>query len=514
MISIDDLSGGNATVNLNPIYSHLNVLDYNTSILSSRIDTLTMTAGGFDYTEQFSARSSLGLGYNISDTVSNISLSDVLKFNFGPDCVFDSCTFTSFGNMTLNDTVSACSFVTWTNVKLFGDVISCSFKTGSMLNIGGVNNVLSNGFDTARFVNITASDFLANTINDAFNWNINCNNLYSGRFIAGNLLNITASSASLFSANNVDTINLNCYALSSVSFNLESFIYAQGHMSNCLYQLDERVKIDGGNMESNTFSECTNVGISCESLFRCSIDNVSTFHVMCESIETCTFNDIKQMSFNVYSMRDNTFNTMYDAHITASLISNMVVTKMYSLCDISAFSIDWLQINWDPWASTYLTTGTVNVNACFVHGNIVGAEEAKVVCQSVKAVGVKNCKKATISAKSIASGFWVHDVDDLDLWLDNIDLPSADADIYGLSNIGTLHIHQHSSYNGSGWNYLNNRPMAAFSNGVKCLDFDFKVPTYLINNGATTWNGAGYGYPGYHISDIYVNGMPYTCYSH
>jgi hypothetical protein len=514
MISIDDLSGGNATVNLNPIYSHLNVLDYNTSILSSRIDTLTMTAGGFDYTEQFSARSSLGLGYNISDTVSRVSLSDVLKFNFGPNCTFDSCTFTNISSLTINDIVAACSFDSWNNAKFNNDVISCSFKPGSIINIGGVKNVLFNSFESVSLANIIGNEVWGNSIDNALNWNIKCDDYYSNIINAGNLLNITATSAVSFSAANIDTINLNCYALSGGSLNNESFIYAQGHMSNCLYQLDERVKIDGGNMESNTFSECTNVGVSCESLFRCLINNVSTFHAMCESIETCTFNDIKQMSLNVYSMRDNTFNTMYDAHITGSLISKMIVTKMYSLCDISAFSIDWLQINWDPWASTYLTTGTVNVKAAFVQGNIVGAEEARITCDSVKAIGVKNCKKATISAKSIASGFWVNDVDDLDLWLDNIDLPSADADIYGLSNIGTLHIHQHSSYNGSGWNYLNNRPMAAFSNGVKCLDFDFKVPTYLINNGATTWNGAGYGYPGYHISDIYVNGVAYTCYSH
>lgn len=522
MISLDDLDGsGNADVDLNPIYSQLNNINTNTSSLRfdvnnilSSISTLTISGGGFDYTEQFSVHSSLRLGYNVSDSVNGISLSDVIKFNFGPNCTFDDCTFNSIRSLTINDVVNKCKFNTIRNGKLFGDILTCSFKTCSMLNMSGQDDIASCQFSTARFVNITCSDFLSNSIYGAYNWNINCNNLQAGRFIAGDKVNINAFAAGSFSANNISTLNFSGGNFESITFNLETVNNQTGNMTSCNYYQNEYLNLCGESISGCQISECKDVNLNYVNVVNNTFSDLSSLNATCINMTNCNWNDLKQVNVNAYSLRDLTIQSIYDAHITASLISNMVITKMYSYYDISAFSIDWLQMNWDPWASTYTTTGTINAKAAFIQANIVGADDVNIKCDSAKAVVIEHCKNATISAKSIASGFCVKNVDDLDLWLDNIDLPSADADIYGLSSIGTLHIHQHSSYNGNGWNYLNNRPMAAFSNGVSCLDFDFKVPTYLINNGATTWNGAGYGYPGYHISDIYVNGVPYTCYSH
>lgn len=514
MICIDYLSGKNATVNLNPIYSHLNVLDYNTSILSSRIDTITVSGGGFDYIQSFSDRSSLGLGYNISDNVDHVSLSDVLKFNFGPNCTFDSCTFNSISSLTLNDVVNECELNNIKNGKLYGDVISCTFNNDGMFNMTGQDNVISCSLNSCECINANCSNFWLNTLSGIKNWNVDCGSLYSGSFVNISKANINAFTACSFSADNISMINCDCGYMLNNSFNAMAVFNNTGNMSGCKFDGVNRFKLCGESISGCGISNCNDVELNYKNIYTNVFSNLNLINVTCINMSNCNWNDLKQVNVNAYSLRDLTIQSIYDAHITGSLISNMSVTKMYSNYDISAFSIDWLQINWDPWATSVSTIGTVNVKAGLFGGNIVGAEDVCVKCDNIKNIGVKNCVKATISAKTIAYGFWVKDVDDLDLWFNDINLPSADADIYGLSNIGTLHIHQHSSYNGSTWNYLNNRPMAAFSNGVKCLDFDFKVPTYLINNGATTWNGAGYGYPGYHISDIYVNGVPYTCYSH
>lgn len=521
MISLDDLEGNNGGVNLTPIYNQINNINVNTSSLRidvnniiSSISTLTISGIGFNYTENFNARSSLGLGYNISDSVSSISLSDVLKFNFGPNCTFDSCTFNSIKSLTLNDVVNACEIDSLKNGKLYGDVISCTFNTGGMLNITGQDIMISCLLNNCECINANCSNFWLNTLSSVKNWNVNCNSLYSGSFINIDKVNINAFTACSFSANNISMAACNCGYMLDNTFNVIACAFATGNMTGCRLNNINRFKLCGESISGCGISNCNAVELNYKNIYTDTFSNLNVFNATCESMSNCNWNDLKQVNINAFSLRDLTIQSIYDAHITASLISNMSITKMYSYYDVSAFSIDLLQINWDPWATSYSTTGTVCVKAAFVGGNIVAARNVRVVCDSIKNIGVKNCNKATISAKSIGSGFWVKDVDDLDLWLDSIDLPSADADIYGLSNIGTLHIHQHSSYNGSGWNYLDNRPMAAFSNGVKCLDFDFKVPTNLINNGATTWNGANYGYPGYNISDIYINGVPYTCYTH
>lgn len=458
--SLASLSSDTSMLNssMNDIVSSLSSLSSDTLMLYNSLTT--MSGGeGFNYWQSYDEHPNQG--YNVNERLESALINNAAS-GVGPAADFFDCTFgNNMYHFTGNEFVSNHNYI-------HNFVHDLNYLTFS-----------ANDFSKCSSINVNAEIFSANSFTE-----VKCLNITALRQNGGNSI----SSCS----------DVNIYYQGTYTLNAES---------------NKRLNICGGAYKSGGLinNDYVNMDVLSMSALNC---NNKLNMISCLECVSNTFNDCQLLNLNAYNMSNNTFNSMHDANIRALSLSFMIVTKLYGKCDVSAQNIDWLQINWDAWATSYSSSGSVNVKANSVMGNIAAVEDACVVCDSVKAIGLDHCKKVTVSAKSIASGFWVNGADDLDLWFESIDLPKEDSDIYGLSSIGTLHIHQHSSYMGDTWNYNNNRPLAAFSNGVRCLDFDFKVPTYLIANGGTIWNGAGYGYPGFHISDIYVNGVPYTCYTH
>lgn len=486
MISLDDLEGNNGGVNLNPIYNQLNIINVNTSSLRIDVNDIlssisTMSGGGgFNYTEQFSARSSLGLGYNISDTVSNVSLSDILKFNFGPNCVFDSCTFKKFGNMTLNDTVSACSFETWTNAKLNGDVVGCSFKSGSMINIGDVNNVLSNAFSTARFVNITASDFLNNSIYGAYNWNINCNNLYNDRFIAGDKVNINAFTASGFSANNITTLNFSGGNMLSITFNLESINNQTGNITGCNYYLNEYLSLCGESFSACQISECGGVNMKYITM------------------RTNTLYDIKSLYITGSNIWENDMSSIYSASVDGFLVSSHYVENPYGIYNLNCSSCSSI-----IFVGTSNPVGEVNLTCDFG----VNLEYGKIKKVNIYGKTVQNESMASINTLSIKcdslcdfSGQSINE-----LWFDIKSYKKLDSNspLY-LAQIEILHIP----------NYLCNNSDFTFNynaDSISWVDFSDNMPINYISNGVFDSAAAGFLY--LNTQHIMVKGIPISHYT-
>lgn len=486
MISLDDLEGNNGGVNLNPIYNQLNIINVNTSSLRIDVNDIlssisTMSGGGgFGYTEQFSARSSLGLGYNISDTVSSVSLSDVLKFNFGPNCVFDNCTFKNFGNMTLNDTVSACSFETWTNAKLNGDVVSCSFKSGSMINIVDVNNVLSNAFSTARFVNITASDFLNNSIYGAYNWNINCNNLYNDRFIAGDKVNINAFTASGFSANNITTLNFSGGNMLSITFNLETINNQTGNITACNYYLNEYLKLCGESLSACQISECGNV------------------YLEYKTMRTNTLSDIKSLYISGSNIWENDMSSIYYASIDGFFVSSHYIQNPYGIYNLNCFSYSDVMIDGYP-----NPIGEVNITCDL--GVSIGCQKIKKINmygKTVQTVSMASVGTLSIKCDSLCD-FSAQSINDM--WLDIKSYKKMDSNspLY-MAQIEILHIP----------NYLCNNSDFTFNynaDSISWVDFSDNMPINYISNGVFDSAAAGFLY--LNTQHIMVKGIPISHYT-
>lgn len=485
MISLDDLEGNNGGVNLNPIYNQLNIINVNTSSLRIDVNDIlssisTMSGGGFNYTEQFTAHSALGLGYNISDSVSGISLSDVLKFNFGPNCTFDSCTFKSIRSLTINDIVNGCEFSSIRNGKLYGDILTCSFKTCSMLNMSGQDAIASCPFSTARFVNITCSDFLSNSIYGAYNWNINCNNLQAGRFIAGDKVNINAFTAGGFSANNISTLNFSGGNFESITFNLETINNQTGNMTSCNYYLNEYLSLCGESFSGCQISECGGVNMKYITM------------------RTNTLYDIKSLYITGSNIWENDMSSIYSASIDGFLVSSHYVENPYGIYDLNCFSCSSIIFVGSP-----DPVGEVNLT-CDLGVNL---EYGKIKKVNIYGKTVQNESMASINTLSIKcdslcdfSGQSINE-----LWFDIKSYKKLDSNspLY-LAQIEILHIP----------NYLCNNSDFTFNynaDSISWVDFSDNMPINYISNGVFDSSAAGFLY--LNTQHIMVKGIPISHYT-
>lgn len=175
--------------------------------------------------------------------------------------------------------------------------------------------------------------------------------------------------------------------------------------------------------------------------------------------------------------------------------------------------MNWFFLNsYYDWTNTHSANRAKEVNLKYNDGianNIVSAENVNIKCNNWCGYLV-DCDKATVSAQTL-SNYCISNVKDVHLWFDDINMPYDDRDIYGISSVSILHIHNidKNTYIAN-WKYANNPPIALYTNGVQCLDLDCYPPSYLYNNNA--WNGVNYGLGGFHPSDIYINGVLLTKY--
>ncbi|MEE3324474.1 MAG: hypothetical protein VZR33_03990 [Methanosphaera sp.] len=486
MISLDDLEGNNGGVNLNPIYNQLNIINVNTSSLRIDVNDIlssisTMSGGGgFDYTEKFSARSSLRLGYNISDNVSSISLSDVIKFNFGPNCTFNECTFNSIRSLTINDVANKCAFSTIRNGKLFGDVLTCSFKTCSMLDMTGQDYIASCQFSTARFVNVICSDFLSNTIYGAYNWNINCNNLYNDRFIAGDKVNINAFTASGFSANNITTLNFSGGNMLSITFNFETINNQTGNITACNYYQNEYLNLCGESLSACQISECGNV------------------YLEYKTIQTNTLSDIKSLYISGSNILENDMSSIYYASIDGFFISSHYIQNPYGIYNLNCSSYSDVMIDGYP-----NPIGEVNITCDL--GVSIGCQKIKKINmygKTVQTASMASVGTLSIKCDSLCD-FSAQSINDM--WLDIKSYKKLDSNspLY-MAQIEILHIP----------NYLCNNSDFTFNynaDSISWVDFSDNMPINYISNGVFDSAAAGFLY--LNTQHIMVKGIPISHYT-
>lgn len=414
MISLDDLEGTSGSLDLSIVYSHLNVLEYNTSTLNTCATSLSseqnvitsntynlynsftnFTSGGgegFDYLDKYSylEHNNLSYGYNISDTLSSAIMNNNV-FSGGPNFNWDA--------MTVSQN------------KLF--------------NIEGYSFGHNSIYNDSSFLQFSYNYFNNNTF-------LNCNNMrLSAVEMTGNDINMSG---------NVSVV------ADKVSANVFKSMYS--------------LKLDGINQFANSFQHVSNV-----------------------------------------DMMANNINTWVGSSVSGSI-------------NVDCNQLNWFFLNsYFDWTNTHSADRAKEVNLNYNDGianNVVSAESVNIKCNTWAGV-LEDCDQARVSAKTL-SHYCISNVKDVHLWFDGIDMPYDDRDIYGISSVSTLHIHNidKNTYIAN-WDYNNNPPIALFTNNVKCLDLDCYPPSYLYNN--NIWNGANYGLGGFHPSDIYINGVLLTKYN-
>ena len=558
--SLSSLSSDTYLLNssMSDVISSISSLSSNTLALYNSIITITGGggSGGFGYLEPYSAHSTGNFIYNCNDILSNQSFNETFK-EVGPNLNFDGVSFTSDQKLNLKgQTLNNCliQYITepvmldykliqngnYNNNQLLSIVNNTEFKNNVIsYSSGRYNNIYLIGLSNTGNVYsamdklfISASMYAENTQHNIKYGEIKARSISSNMFISFNV-NISCdycvgNTLTSASQNNVKVIYNKSNSIKSMwNYNILNY-YGN---SNTFENITCFNGIQNGNYKG-FYNTINNLNIIGNGLGEYKFDSINLNNLKYNSISKNTFTSNRLINLTGYSMTGNNFNSNTVINISGILLSNNTFDygRLNVICDtfsqayikdvnkfkLNCNSLYWLSYNYS--ITDYLSTASkakyINIDcnnalAC----NIGNAERLKFKGDEINGCNFKGIDNVVISVNNI-SNIRVEDAKDLDLWFDSMPLDKEYSADYYLSNISTLHIHKMSSYTDN-WDALYNRPIAAFSNGVKCLDFDFMVPTYLINPGNSgIWNGAGYGYVGFHVSDIYVNGVPFSCYNH
>ena len=415
--------------------------------------------GGFDYWESYSIHPEQG--YNISDTLKSIILNNNIV-NVGPAFDLSSCTL---------------------GQKYF--------------------NITGNGFIGNYMFN--------NTVNNNFN-NMSYQSVYNNSFLINGKLNMTANYLSSNEFKEFKVLNITCNPVNVNTFS--SCDYA--NIVNCgtfeaNVQYNKNINISGGIINNGVYFNNKMINFNVNAVNNINYDN-DMGNISCFNIATNTFRG-NNLKINCNELKVNTLKNNY-LDINCNVFSQNMLQDINKL-DIKANSLHWASINMSMTDKITSAQKINDINITFNEGianNFYKVDNLKLCGLGFTGNNFYNVDYLTISCYTLEQ-LMAENVKVLDLYYKDMDLSTDNYEYsdYHLSNIDTLNIHLKSSYTGP-WNAFEYYPIAAFSNNVKCLNFDGPIPTYMLNNGV--FNGANYGYVGYHISDIYINNIPYSSYVH
>lgn len=415
-------------------------------------------SGGFDYWELYSIHPEQG--YNVSDTLKSIILNNNID-NIGPAFDLSSCTFgQKYFNITGNGFIGN---------YMFNNTVNNNFNNMSY------QSVYNNSFSINRLLNMTANYLSNNEFKEFKVLNLTCNPIAVNTFSSCDYANIV--NCGTFEANAQNNKNLNIFGgvIGGVYFNNKMINFNVNAVNNINYEND--------------------------------VGNISCFN-----IATNTFKG-NNLKINCNELKVNTLKNNY-LDINCNVFSQNMLQDINKL-NIKANSLHWASVNMSMTDKITSAQKINDINITFNEGianNFYSVNNIKLCGLGFTGNNFYNIDYLTISCNTLEQ-ILAEDVKVLDLYYKEMDLSTDNYEYsdYHLSNIDTLNIHLKSSYTGP-WNAFEYYPIAAFSNNVKCLNFDGPIPTYMLNGGV--FNGAAYGYVGYHVSDIYINNIPYTSYTH
>ena len=261
---------GGGSADLTPIYNSLSALSLNkleSTAFTFFTNTLTISGAGLPYQIDFTDVSVLsansGCLYNITDTISGLSLTtaSIVKIT-GPETIsnnsFNMKIFDFNAKDILSNTITLSGTGEINAYRIFDNsfvgtdyqgyleekadnIINNTFNNVYFLHLNG-DNISSNSLSSARLVNISAVSFTHNTITKNHNLNLNIATGQRNSFSGVGNMNLTVNS-------------LGTNSLTSIEAGFMNISYGN---NNSLKSVS--CQIDAKNIYSNTFTSCNLVG--------------------------------------------------------------------------------------------------------------------------------------------------------------------------------------------------------------------------------------------------------------
>ena len=406
MISFDERNGA-GSVNLNPIYSSLQMLSIN------KLDSSDYTGGGFPYLVNYSKGTGLNSNYVYNITGNIESSTDMCKIMRGYDVWLMNNTFTTNSAMYLHgvnimtsNTIQNCEslildgeFNTITR-NLFTSIgtayirgYSCNFNTFSSVfnmnftcNLGGdnfynltfltysVRNGEYNRFGTIGNVKIDAEFIHDGSFSSITKITVNggdfrTNTLESITYLSGNFHSVSSNYISsmfaggimngrIFRENTINkakAINYNCMTMSD-TLKTVSYVRISGcdvgpSVSSCT-----ACEINGFNISNGTISNCTGVNVNGHLLSANVFSNGSKLDINCIEMGSDSIYDYYKCNVNAGAIATELFNGIRRANVQADYLvscifqncSTVGITGSYE--SITFSNVD--SVNIDKWCGT------------------------------------------------------------------------------------------------------------------------------------------------------------------
>lgn len=407
MISFDERNGA-GSVNLNPIYSSLQMLSIN------KLDSSDYTGGGgFPYLTNYEAGKLLNSEYmyNITGTIE--SLTDMCKEMKGYNVYMWENTFTTNSQMYLrgvnimtSNTIENCKslildgeFNTITRNRFTS--IGTAYMSGysynyntfsSVFNMNCTCNIGGDNFYNVSYLTYSARLGEFNRFTSIANAKINCDFLHNGTYssiteliihdcdfrtnelssiiyLSGdfksankNLISSMWAGAflngSIFSSNTIakaKIVNYNCMTMSD-TLSTVSYIRINGCDVGPIVSSCTGLNINAFNISNGTISYCTGLTINGQLMSANSISHGSNLNIRCGEMGSDTFDDYYKCDINAGAIATEFFHGIRRVNIQADYLATCIFQNCYTVgitgsYDSLTFS-NVNSVNLDKWCGT------------------------------------------------------------------------------------------------------------------------------------------------------------------
>lgn len=430
MISFDERGGGDS-VNLNPIYSSLQMLSMvklDSSIFNNF--TSTFSGGGFDYLVDYSNGKLLNKTYmyNITGTLPSDGIGvEQLR---GYDLVMGSVSGLSAGPYTL----------------------------------GGFKRFYSNSFQGTPTMSLfDVSSFANNTFNNGTNFDVN---------------NYTIGRKNIYS--NIYHLNMygrNGYNYSDTYSTNKTLNISVGNNSAVSYIGNNFLNLNAVDLTQNTFNFNSQLNIDCYNVYTCSWINNTSMNLRCRYLGFCTLEDFFG-GFNLIarSLVSNTFYTIPRIDISAQYFSKGDFTSIGKLnLDCNQLSKPLMNqvlkgnINCNTMTGAQITQCSyMDIQGVEAYDNslsmcnekirlsfgtitnlyIKSVGEITIECDELRSIRCENVNKCVVKCKTLRTPYWFFSISTLVLDYDSISYTYTYAtDDRNMRDLSTVYMKNYTESN-------------------------------------------------------------------
>lgn len=404
MISFDE-RGGVASVNLNPIYSSLQMLSMvklDSSVFTHFTNTITISGGGFPYLVDYSDGTGLNRTYlyNVSGTLPSDGIgAEQLK---GYDMIMTGVSALSAGPYNLDgfksfntNSFQGTPTMVLKNVK---NLLTNRFNYGTCLDICNYSSAISNTYSAISTINMLCKNGINRnetfSTNGLLNLNIDKDNYVS--YVGNGILNMTNIYITGDTFNYNKYINHECYNIYSASWNNNSSLNLKcSYAGYCVFErFFDGAKLDVNSLVNNEY--CT----------------IPKLNLVARNINSNSFTSIAKLNVDCLNFNDAWFNKVSKANV----ICNSMTHGQFTQCSymdfqgVNAYENSFILCN----EKIRLSFGTIT------NLYVKNIGEITIECDELRSIRCENVNKCVVKCKTLRTPYWFFSISTLVLDYDSI----------------------------------------------------------------------------------------------